>query len=737
MGNMKKVILSFDDGYEEDYKVVYPFLKRKGIKATSFLVTNDVGKNGYISWENVREMVKYGWEFGCHTDKHLPLDKVSKEEIEREIFISKNEFWRRSLPVPEYFAYPFCIRNNSIIDIVKKYFKGARGGSTSEGHNYDIVSYGLHGKHDIKKIVKENDVIFLHTHDVSDNHRGFGLEVEKFKEIINYLVEQNCQFITMSEYSKVKSEKRPEVVIMAAGPAHRWGNYLGVPKQLIEVEGEKLLHRTIRLLRENGVDKIFITVPKKGAFGKLNVDEEIVGNPKHEINKFLNAKEHAGAVFLWGDCYFSEKAIKTILKNEEPLMFFGNAGGNKYTGKKWGEIFAVKTNNEFFKKVVELEKHKEEMPRCASWELFGFISTGKMPDRNFAPHKIGETDNGLCIPDPEKIKRYFTQIHDFTDDFDYPADYDNWIKRYNKHFLKDAWEVKPRKKFTVSYNIMAHPSRKKLVSYLQGRLGDVKVIWDKTGNIWDTRKMCLEDHIKQGKDFGITIQDDTILCRNFKERAERFINQIKEKEAIYNFFYRMYLSPEEIEEAIKHNRNYIKNKLPGIVSEIVFAFPTHLMREMIDVCDSSDKMSAHAKGLDVADWVMDERYVKDKGLYSYFCIPSLADHRFELDSLYYPKDFINKLVYACRMAWWFCEDVWEGQEKKDNVLISIGEKPIKKLHETQKPQKGFAPITNKLGVMNAAYGTDLIFGPNETKFLPEETVKNILSKQDTFYGNSS
>lgn len=48
-------------------------------------------------------------------------------------------------------------------------------------------------------------------------------------------------------------------VIMAAGEGKRWNNFLGVPKHLIEINGETLLERTTRLLKENGVDDFVIT----------------------------------------------------------------------------------------------------------------------------------------------------------------------------------------------------------------------------------------------------------------------------------------------------------------------------------------------------------------------------------------------------------------------------------------------------------------------------------------------
>ena len=48
-------------------------------------------------------------------------------------------------------------------------------------------------------------------------------------------------------------------IIMAAGKGTRWNNYLGIPKHLIEINGETLLARTTRLLKENGIKNYIIT----------------------------------------------------------------------------------------------------------------------------------------------------------------------------------------------------------------------------------------------------------------------------------------------------------------------------------------------------------------------------------------------------------------------------------------------------------------------------------------------
>jgi hypothetical protein len=221
--------------------------------------------------------------------------------------------------------------------------------------------------------------------------------------------------------------KKQKAVIMAAGEGERWGNYLGVPKQLIKIDGEPILNRTIRLLRENGIYDIYVTVPEIDFYGELDGVKQIKGTKETEIDKFLNAKEHAGAIFLWGDVFFTRKAMETICSNKKSVMFFGRVTIGGGIGLGWKEFFALKTNKEIFKKAEELKKHASEMERCASWELYTFFTEGRIPKKK---HECSTRAH------PE----YFTEINDETEDFDYPKHYDTWIRNYDPTTYKSRLE---------------------------------------------------------------------------------------------------------------------------------------------------------------------------------------------------------------------------------------------------------------------------------------------------------
>lgn len=125
----KKIILSFDDGYEDNYDIAFPLLKRYGFKAVIFLVTKQKD-NGWgrkegepvfrmMNEKQIREMSDYGIEFGGHTQQHPDLTKISREEAHKEIEGCKKDIEKITQKMPVSFAYPFGAVNEEVKSIVK------------------------------------------------------------------------------------------------------------------------------------------------------------------------------------------------------------------------------------------------------------------------------------------------------------------------------------------------------------------------------------------------------------------------------------------------------------------------------------------------------------------------------------------------------------------------------------------------------------------------------------------
>lgn len=123
----KTVALSFDDGYQNNYSVVFPLLKKYNLPATIFLIADLVGKEGYLNWEEIREMRQSGLVcFGCHTLSHSKLTQIFPEQLKIEVAESKKIIEEKSGGVCDIFAYPFGDFNENVTQAVQNAgFRGA------------------------------------------------------------------------------------------------------------------------------------------------------------------------------------------------------------------------------------------------------------------------------------------------------------------------------------------------------------------------------------------------------------------------------------------------------------------------------------------------------------------------------------------------------------------------------------------------------------------------------------
>lgn len=117
----KPILITFDDGYRDNYVNAYPIMKKYGFTGTVFLITDVVGHdNWYLDWDQVREMHKGGFVFGSHTLSHVSLTAVTPDEAFHQLIRSKEGIeWRLDAPV-KYFAYPTGTYSDEIQELVKK-----------------------------------------------------------------------------------------------------------------------------------------------------------------------------------------------------------------------------------------------------------------------------------------------------------------------------------------------------------------------------------------------------------------------------------------------------------------------------------------------------------------------------------------------------------------------------------------------------------------------------------------
>lgn len=196
--------------------------------------------------------------------------------------------------------------------------------------------------------------------------------------------------------------------ILAGGSATRWEGYQGVKnKCYVKVDGETLIDRTLRLLKENGIDDCEVVLEGYGS--------------KREAFEGVAREAQAPFGILLGDCYYTETIIKdAVNRDETEWKHYYNCLPNQWTGCGWEEGYIhLVPNWEWW-----LDKMSEFNRKCGSGEIQFY--------------KDYQIDRYLRGYSTEEYRGATLDEHDIywndeTDDFDYPSDYDKFIKRHEKN----------------------------------------------------------------------------------------------------------------------------------------------------------------------------------------------------------------------------------------------------------------------------------------------------------------
>lgn len=188
-------------------------------------------------------------------------------------------------------------------------------------------------------------------------------------------------------------------VIMADGKGTRWGNYSGIPKHLIKIGDETLLERTVRLIKQmDESNEIVITSHDH----RYEVEGAVRYEPKNnvlEIDRFTDELIDDGVVFLYGDTYYTDDSIKTIVESEtETILFFGNRKS----------IVAVKVENgEIFRCHVDKVRRlflDGKIDRCVGWQVYQSFEGLPFGDNIIADDYVVVEDSTRDFNAPEDLK---------------------------------------------------------------------------------------------------------------------------------------------------------------------------------------------------------------------------------------------------------------------------------------------------------------------------------------------
>lgn len=134
----KALVITFDDGYYCNYSRAFPLMAKYDFTGTVFLAGNLMraddappaeSRQGFMSWNEIREMQKHGWSLQSHGLDHVKMTELSRERLHREIFESREVIAAKLGAAVDFFCYPFADFDARISDCVREAgYRGACGG---------------------------------------------------------------------------------------------------------------------------------------------------------------------------------------------------------------------------------------------------------------------------------------------------------------------------------------------------------------------------------------------------------------------------------------------------------------------------------------------------------------------------------------------------------------------------------------------------------------------------------
>ncbi|WP_237100371.1 polysaccharide deacetylase family protein [Paenibacillus azoreducens] len=116
----KAIMITFDDGYLDNFTVAYPILKKLQMKATIFATSDYIGSPHHLNWSQIKEMEQSGFiEIGGHTRHHVELTKSNRLQLVDEVWGAKQRLEKELGHPIIAFAYPSGKFNPNAIQVVK------------------------------------------------------------------------------------------------------------------------------------------------------------------------------------------------------------------------------------------------------------------------------------------------------------------------------------------------------------------------------------------------------------------------------------------------------------------------------------------------------------------------------------------------------------------------------------------------------------------------------------------
>lgn len=211
----KLVVLTFDDAVVSHATIVAPLLKKYGFGATFFIcefVTPPfTDKTKYMTWEQIAQLNKMGFEIGNHTQNHTHVNKLDSVHLMAELKYIEDKCAEYHIPKPISFAYPGYDTSPKALPVLKAAgYQYARAGfdrvyDPEKDNPLVMPGYTMLDTNKVLiygalKQAKAGKILVLTIHGVPDTaHPWVNTSPALFEEYLKYLKDNHYEVIAMRD----------------------------------------------------------------------------------------------------------------------------------------------------------------------------------------------------------------------------------------------------------------------------------------------------------------------------------------------------------------------------------------------------------------------------------------------------------------------------------------------------------------------------------------------------------
>lgn len=161
----KPVLLTFDDGYIDNYEQAMPLLAKYAFPATLFISPGTSDQEGYLNWEQIKKLQEAGWDIQPHGMTHPHLPQLSADQQAYEILEARKQIEEKLGTKADVYCYPYGEYNKTTLKLLKDHgfryaFTIEQGFATNQQSPFLLKRLFINGEEGLKSFIRK-----LSTHD--------------------------------------------------------------------------------------------------------------------------------------------------------------------------------------------------------------------------------------------------------------------------------------------------------------------------------------------------------------------------------------------------------------------------------------------------------------------------------------------------------------------------------------------------------------------------------------------